>query len=217
MSPRPSSAAPVAVLLSGRGSNFLALHRACADGRLDARIVLVASNVDGAPGLEAARQLGLDTLALPHRGWKRREHEQRLAAAVRESGAEWVCLAGYMRLLRGPLIDAYPNRILNIHPSLLPAFPGLDAQAQAFDYGVKVSGATVHLVDRGMDTGPIVLQAAVDAEGAADAGVLAARILEVEHRLYPRALQRLLTETWRLEGRRVVFTGAEAQPPASPS
>lgn len=195
----------LAVLLSGRGSNFLAIHRAIAAGELDARIVLVLSNVADAPGLERARALGLETKAITHRGLKRKAHEALVIEALEHAGAEWICLAGYMRLLGRAFVDAFAHRIVNIHPSLLPAFPGLDAQAQAFDYGVKVSGCTVHLVDHGMDTGPIVMQRAVSAEGARSARELAARILEAEHQLYPAALCRLLGEPWRIEGRRVVF------------
>lgn len=195
----------IAILLSGRGSNFLALERAVAAGQIDAEIVLVLSNIEDAPGLAKARQLGLETRVIAHRGMKRSQHEALVIEALQGAGAEWICLAGYMRLLGRGFVDAFEHRIINIHPSLLPAFPGLDAQGQAFDYGVKVSGCTVHLVDRGMDTGPIVMQEAVSAEGAASAKELAARILEAEHRLYPAALRRLLSEEWSIEGRRVVF------------
>lgn len=197
--------ARVAVLLSGRGSNFLALREAVASGDVPAEIVLVLSNQPDAPGLAKAAGFGLPTASLPHRGLSRREHEERVVEALRDAGAEWVCLAGYMRILTPCLIDAFPRRIVNVHPSLLPAFPGLDAQRQAWDYGVKVSGCTVHLVDHGVDTGPIVMQAAVDTEGLDSADELASRILKQEHRLYPRALRRLLAEPWRIDGRRVVF------------
>jgi phosphoribosylglycinamide formyltransferase 1 len=198
---------PLAILLSGRGSNFLALHAAIERGEVPARIVLVLSNVADAPGLAKARELGLPAVAVPHQGVPggRRAHEERVIAAVRESGAEWVCLAGYMRLLSPDFVGAFRRRILNIHPSLLPAFPGLDAQAQALAHGVKVSGCTVHLVDEGLDSGPIVVQRTVpvlDGDTAAD---LSARILEEEHRAYPEALRRLLTETWTIEGRRLAF------------
>lgn len=199
------SLARVAILLSGRGSNFLALYAAMERGDVPARIVLVVSNVEGAAGIERARELGLPTAVIPHRGRRRREHEALVVEALRRAEAEWVCLAGYMRVLTPLLIEAFPLRILNVHPSLLPAFPGLDAQKQAWDYGVRWSGCTVHLVDRGVDTGPIVLQAAVETEGLSSAEALAARILDQEHRLYPRALARVIREPWHLEGRRLIF------------
>ena len=195
----------LAVLLSGRGSNFLAIHRAIEAGTVDAEIVLVLSNVPDAPGLDKARELGLETKAIAHKGLKRKAHEALVIEALQQANVEWVCLAGYMRLLGRAFVDAFEHRVVNIHPSLLPAFPGLDAQGQAFDYGVKVSGCTVHLVDHGMDTGPIVMQEAVSAEGAESARELAGRILEAEHRLYPAALARLLSRDWRVEGRRVIF------------
>lgn len=197
--------AKVGILLSGRGSNFQALHRAVARGDLPAEIVLVVSNVEGAPGIETARSLGLETVVLPHAGLKRREHDLQVVEALRRAGAEWVCLAGYMRILSPAFVEAFPERIVNIHPSLLPSFPGLHAQEQAWDYGVRVSGCTVHLVDDGLDSGPIVAQAAVDAEECVGADELSARILEQEHVIYPAAMARLLSETWRVEGRRVVF------------
>lgn len=196
----------LAVLLSGRGSNFLALQHTVASGRLPAEIVLVASNVASAAGLAAARDLGLPTVSLPHGdAGSRDEHDRRMVAALREAGAEWVCLAGYMRLLGPRFVQAYPERILNIHPSLLPAFPGLDVHRQALDYGVRVSGCTVHLVDEQLDHGPIVEQRVVPVADDDTEETLAERILEEEHRAYPRALERLLTEAWRVEGRRVVF------------
>lgn len=198
--------ARVAVLLSGRGSNFVALREAAARGDVPAEIVIVVSNQPDAPGLEKAEGFGIPTAVVPHRGLSRREHEERVVQALRDAEAEWVCLAGYMRVLSPYLIGEFPERILNIHPSLLPAFPGLDAQQQAWDYGVKVSGCTVHLVDQGVDTGPIVAQLAVETEGLVSADELASRILVEEHRIYARALRRLLTESWRIEGRRVVFS-----------
>jgi len=171
-----------------------------------ARIVLVLSNVADAPGLVKARELGLPVAAIPHRGEpSRRAHEEKVIAALREAGAEWICLAGYMRRLSPELVAAFPQRILNIHPSLLPAFPGLDAQAQAIAHGVKVSGCSVHLVDEGLDSGPIVAQQTVPVLDGDTAETLAARILAQEHRAYPEALRRLLTEPWRIEGRRLVF------------
>jgi phosphoribosylglycinamide formyltransferase-1 len=200
-------ATPIAILLSGRGSNFLALQAAIERGEIPARIVLVASNVADAGGVAKARELGLPAVALPHQGEpNRRAHEEKMIAALRESGAEWVCLAGYMRLLSPDFVAAFRRRILNIHPSLLPAFPGLDAQAQAVAHGVRVSGCTVHLVDEGLDSGPIVVQRAVPVLDGDTAATLSARILEEEHRAYPEALRRLLTtESWRIEGRRLIF------------
>lgn len=195
----------LAILLSGRGSNFLAIHAAIERGEVPAGIVLVASNLADAPGLEKARELGLPALAIPHQGLTRRTHEEKVVAALRESGAEWICLAGYMRLLSPAFVEAFPRRIVNIHPSLLPAFPGLDAQGQALAHGVKVSGCTVHLVDEGLDSGPIVVQRTVPVLDGDTPGTLAARILEQEHRAYPEALRRLLTEPWRVEGRRLRF------------
>lgn len=197
---------PIAVLISGRGSNFEALYRATQDGRLPARIVLVLSNVATAAGIEHARSLGLHTAVVPSRGsGSRAAHEARVREEIERAGAEWICLAGYMRLLSGEFVAAFPNRILNIHPSLLPSFPGLDVQQAALDHGVRVSGCTVHLVDAGLDSGPIVGQRAVDVRSGDDAQSLARRILRQEHELYPDALRRLLTEEWRIEGRRVLF------------
>jgi len=199
--------AQIGVLLSGRGSNFLALQAAIDRGEVPARIVLVASNLAEAAGLERARDLGLPSLALPHRGEpNRRAHDEKMVAALRTAGAEWVCLAGYMRILTPVFTAAFPARILNIHPSLLPAFPGLDAQEQALQHGAKVSGCTVHLVDEGLDSGPIVVQRAVPVLDGDTVTTLSARILEAEHQAYPEALRRLLTEPWSLAGRRLIFS-----------
>lgn len=201
---------PIGILLSGRGSNFLALHAALARGELPARIALVASNVADAPGLERARELGLAAEAIPHRGEaSRAAHEEKVVAALRRAGVEWVCLAGYMRLLSPAFLAAFPQRVVNIHPSLLPAFPGVDAQAQALRHGVKVSGCTVHLVDEGLDSGPIVVQRTVAVLDDDTPATLAARILEQEHQAYPEALRRLLTEPWRVEGRRLLFSSPD--------
>ncbi len=206
MPPEVGAPARVGVLLSGRGSNFLALHEAMEKGEVPARIALVASNLAEAPGLERARELGLRTLALSHRGEPSRQaHDEKMVAALREAGAEWICLAGYMRLLSPAFVAAFPRRILNIHPSLLPAFPGLDAQGAALRHGVKVAGCTVHLVDEGLDSGPIVIQRPVPVLDGDTEKNLAARILEEEHRAYPEALRRLIAEPWRVEGRRLVF------------
>ena len=200
---------PIAVLLSGRGSNFLALHTAIEAGDLPARIVLVLSNVEGAPGIDKAVELGLPIAVVPHRDFRlrsgREAHEAEVLRLLEGSGAEWICLAGYMRLLSPGFVRRFPQRIVNIHPSLLPAFPGLDAQKQAWEHGVKVSGCTVHLVDEGLDSGPIVLQRTVEVEEGYSAEDVATAILKQEHQAYPQALRRLLTEPWRVEGRRLVF------------
>jgi phosphoribosylglycinamide formyltransferase-1 len=177
-------------------------------GEVPARIVLVVSNQPGAPGLDKARDLGLPAALVPHRGLSRRRHEERVLAQLTGAGAEWVCLAGYMRLLSPYLVAAFRERILNVHPSLLPAFPGLDAQAQAWRHGVRVAGCTVHLVDEALDEGPIVVQRAVEVAGEDTAASLAERILRQEHLAYPEALRRLLTEPWRVEGRRLCFGAA---------
>ncbi len=198
--------ARLAVLLSGRGSNFLALQAAIERGDLPARIVLVVSDQAEAPGLKAARELGLRAVALPRRGEPSREaHESKLLSALAEADVEWVCLAGYMRLLSASFVARYPRRMVNIHPSLLPAFPGLHAQAQAVEHGVKVSGCTVHLVDAGVDSGPIIVQRAVPVYDSDSPSELANRILQQEHKAYPEALRRLLAQRWEIVGRRVVF------------
>jgi len=194
------------ILLSGRGSNFLALHAAIERGEVPAEIAVVVSNIAEASGLARARELGLAVEAIPHQGEPgRRAHEEKVVAALRGADVEWVCLAGYMRLLSPSFVAAWPRRILNIHPSLLPAFPGLDAQEQALAYGVKVSGCTVHLVDEGLDSGPIVVQKTVPVLDEDTPAALAARIREQEHRAYPEAVRRLLTEPWDVVGRRLVF------------
>lgn len=197
--------ARVGVLLSGRGSNFLALAHACRRGEVPADIVLVLANRPQAPGLLRAQELGIPAKLVPSRGLSRPNHEAQVLEALREAQVEWVCLAGYMRLLSPEFVAAFPNRILNIHPALLPAFAGLDAQGQAWEYGVKVTGCTVHLVDAGCDTGPIVVQKVVEVREDDTPESLAARILEQEHVAYPEALRLLLTRPWRLQGRRVVF------------
>jgi phosphoribosylglycinamide formyltransferase 1 len=208
---KPASAKPdprIAVLLSGRGSNLIALHEAMLEGRCPGQIALVLSNEPAAPGLERARGRGLAARAIPHRGAGGREaHDRLLLAALAEAEVDWVCLAGYMRLLSPLFVRSYPQRILNIHPSLLPAFPGLDAQRQALDHGARVTGCTVHLVDEGLDTGPIVEQRAVPVLDHDDEVSLGARILEQEHQAYPAALRRLLEEDWAVVGKRIVFRG----------
>lgn len=197
------------ILLSGRGSNFLAIAEAIASGRLaNVEIAVVLSNVEAAPGLEAARKLGFATRCLVSRGRPRAEHDADVIACLRQYHVDLVCLAGYMRLLSPGFIAAFPDRILNIHPSLLPAFPGLDAQFQAFDYGCTVAGCTVHFVDEHLDHGVIVLQRAVPVLDSDDAHTLAARILEQEHQAYPEAIARVVSGHYRIEGRRFVATEA---------
>jgi len=206
-----SSATPIAVLISGRGSNLVALAEAIERGEIPARIVLVVSNEPAAAGLERARELGLEAVAVPHRDFgSRAAHEAAILERFDGVAAEWICLAGYMRLLSSDFVRRYPNRVLNIHPSLLPAFPGLEVQQQAIDHGVKLSGCTVHLVDAGLDSGPIVLQRAVAVRSHDTADDLAARILEQEHLAYPEAMRKLLVEPWAIEGRKVVFSPSSA-------
>jgi len=198
--------ARVAVLLSGRGSNLVALADACARGEVPAEVVLAVSNRADAAGLERAAERGIAAVAILSRGRTREDHEREVVAALRRAGVEWVCLAGYMRLLSPWFVEQFPRRVLNIHPALLPSFPGLDGQRQAWEHGVKVSGCTVHLVDAGLDSGPIVAQRAVPVLDGDTVDDLAHRILEQEHVAYPEALRRLLTRSWRVEGRRVVFS-----------
>jgi phosphoribosylglycinamide formyltransferase-1 len=194
----------VGVLISGRGSNLQALIDAARAGRLGGKISLVLSNVETAGGLERARAAGIPTAFCDHRGRPREAHGADLASRLRSAEVDLVCLAGYMRLLPPTFIREFAGRILNVHPSLLPAFPGVDAQRQALAHGVKVSGATVHLVDEGLDSGPIVLQEAVPVLDSDTDDRLAERILEVEHRLYPRAVALLLSGRFKIEGRRVL-------------
>lgn len=197
----------IGVLISGRGSNLQALIDAIDDRRLRARIAVVISNKADAPGLLRAARAGIDALVLDHRAAPSRDaYDRQLAQALRGRGVRIVCLAGFMRLIGTPLLEAFPNAILNVHPSLLPAFPGVDAQRQALQYGVKVTGATVHLVTKELDGGPILLQAAVPVLDGDSVDTLSARILEQEHRLYPLAVQMLLDGDWRLEDRRFRVT-----------
>jgi phosphoribosylglycinamide formyltransferase-1 len=196
----------LAILLSGRGSNFAAIHQAIADRTLDAEIVCVISNRPDAAGLTRARDLGLSAHLVDHRAFPTRAaHEEEVLRILAEREPDFICLAGYMRVLSPAFIAAYPHRILNIHPSLLPAFPGVDAQAQALAYGVKVSGCTVHFVDESLDAGPILVQRPVELRDTDDADALAARNLEQEHVAYVEALVKLGTRAWRIEGRRVIF------------
>ncbi len=189
----------VAVLLSGRGSNFLALHAATERGDLDAEICCVVANVPDAPGLLKAVEMGLQTVCLPSQGVERTEYDRRLVEALAPFRPDVICLAGFMRIITPVLLEAYPGRVLNIHPALLPSFAGMHAQRQALEHGVKVSGCTVHLVDEGMDTGPILLQRAVPVKEGDDEETLAARILGQEHDLYWRAVALVLD---RLKGKK---------------
>jgi phosphoribosylglycinamide formyltransferase-1 len=194
------------ILISGTGSNMKSIVAACEGGEVPAEVGGVISNRAEAPGISWAREHGLETAVLSHQDFENREdHDRAIVERLRAAGVEWVCLAGYMRLLSAVLVDAYPNRILNIHPALLPSFPGLYGQRQAWEYGVKVSGCTVHLVDLELDHGPIVIQRSVQVLPDDDEDRLAARILEQEHIAYPEALNVLLTKPWRLDDRRVVF------------
>ena len=195
----------LAVFLSGRGSNFAAIHQAIADGRLDAEIVAVISNRAEAPGLAKARKWHLPAHVIDNRDFPSREaHEQRIADVLNEARPDFIVLAGYMRLLSASFIAAWRNRVVNIHPSLLPAFPGVDAQAQAVAHGVKVSGCTVHFVDELLDAGPIIVQRVVEVRDDDTGDTLAARILEQEHEAYVEALQILASGRYVIDGRRVI-------------
>ncbi len=192
------------ILLSGRGSNFEAIARNVRDGLLPAEIALVVSNRANAPGLQTARDLGIPALALPSQGLDRELYDEQLLRALREAAVDVVCLAGFMRLLSAKFVRAFQGRILNIHPSLLPAFPGLDAQSQALRHGVKITGCTVHFVDEFLDAGPIVMQAAVPVLDEDTVATLSERILCEEHRIFTLALARVLSGDFRIEGRRVM-------------
>jgi phosphoribosylglycinamide formyltransferase-1 len=199
----------IGILISGRGSNMLALILAVIDGRIpDAEVAIVISNIADAPGLEKAREYGVDTVTLDHRGKSREEHDRAMAAELRAREVDLVCLAGYMRLLSPWFTREFEGRILNIHPSLLPAFPGLGAQRQAIEYGVKFSGCTVHLVDEELDHGPIIKQAVVPVLPGDTEDTLSARILAEEHRIYPEAVALMLSDKFGIEGRRVISVKA---------
>jgi len=198
----------IGVLLSGRGSNFEAIARNVAAGKLECEIAVVLSNRESAPGLEIARGFGIPAIAIPSRGMDRDIYDKLLIEKLVEYGVEFVCLAGYMRLLSAGFVRAFAGKILNIHPSLLPAFPGLDAQHQAIEHGVKVAGCTVHFVDEYLDAGPIVLQATVPVLDEDTADALGARILEQEHRIYTEALRIVLGGKYRVVGRRVLVTAS---------
>ena len=195
----------IGVLLSGRGSNFEALAESVAAGRIpNAEIATVISNKPEARGLELAKSRGIATRAIPSKGLEREAYDRQVVAVLQEHKVDLVCLAGYMRLLSPYFVAAYPQRILNIHPSLLPSFPGLESQKQAFDYGVKIAGCSVHFVDENLDAGPIILQAAVPVHDGDDEHTLAERILKEEHSIYTEAVRFILEGNYRIEGRRVL-------------
>lgn len=197
----------IAVLLSGRGSNFEALADSVAAGGIpNAEVSLVLSNREGAPGIEKARQRGLKTCAIPSKGLEREAYDRQVVAILREHHVDLVCLAGYMRLLSPYFIAAFPYRILNIHPSLLPSFPGLESQRQALEYGVKFAGCSVHFVDENLDAGPIILQAVVPVSDDDTEASLSERILREEHRIYSEAVRLVLEGQYKIEGRRVIRT-----------
>jgi phosphoribosylglycinamide formyltransferase 1 len=194
----------IGVLLSGRGSNFEALAESVAAGRIpNAEIALVLSNREAAPGLQKAIERKIPAKAIPSKGLEREAYDKLVVAALKEAGVELVCLAGYMRLISPHFVFAFPNRIINVHPSLLPAFPGLESQRQAIEHGAKFSGCTVHFVDENLDAGPIILQACVPIEDDDTPDTLGERILKQEHRIYTEAVKIVLEERYRIEGRRV--------------
>lgn len=193
------------ILLSGRGSNFMAIAEAIREGRLPgAEIAVVLSNLPDAAGLESARKLGLPAIAIPSAGRKRAEHDAEVVATLQQHRVDMVCLAGYMRIISPEFVRAFPNRILNVHPALLPAFPGLDAQAQALEFGARVAGCTVHFVDEQMDHGAIILQRTVTVLDDDTADTLSARILVEEHIAYAEAIARVLSGEFHLSGRRYI-------------
>lgn len=197
----------IGILLSGRGSNFEALAESVAAGRIpDAEIAIVISNREGAPGIEKARQRGIEARVIPSKGLQREEYDRQVAAVLKEKQVDLVCLAGYMRLLSPWFVREFPNRILNIHPSLLPSFPGLEAQKQAWEHGAKVSGCTVHFVDENLDAGAIIAQAVVPIHDEDTPETLAERILREEHRIYSEAVALVLSGQYRIAGRRVLRT-----------
>jgi len=204
------------ILLSGRGSNFEAIARSIAEGRLDAEIAVVLSNRPEARGLERARELGLPAVCIPSKGMDREQFDRLVTVELRKYGVELICLAGFMRLLSGYFIREFPQRILNIHPSLLPAFPGLDAQHQALIHGVKYSGCTVHFVDEELDAGPIILQAVVPVLDRDTADSLSERILAEEHRIYSEAIGIVLSGGYHIQGRRVLLTDSVRSASALP-
>jgi phosphoribosylglycinamide formyltransferase-1 len=195
----------IGILLSGRGSNFEAIARQIDEGNLRAEVAVVVSNVESAPGLHRARERAFNALWVNSKGVSREAFDLQVIRVLEEKRVDLVCLAGFMRLLSPSFIQAFRNRILNIHPSLLPAFPGVDAQRQALEYGVKVSGCTVHFVDEGLDSGPIILQAVVPVLDGDTEESLSARILEQEHKIYSKAIQHVLDGQIRIDGRRALY------------
>jgi phosphoribosylglycinamide formyltransferase 1 len=197
----------IGVLLSGRGSNFVALADSVDAGRIpNAEIAIVLSNREGAAGIDRAKERGLLTRVISSKGLERETYDRQVVAALQESKVDLICLAGYMRLLSPYFVAAFPNRILNIHPSLLPSFPGLESQRQALEYGVKFAGCTVHFVDENLDAGPIVLQAVVPVEDNDTDATLSERILAEEHRIYSEAVKIILEGNFKISGRRVIRT-----------
>lgn len=197
----------IGVLLSGRGSNFEALADSVAAGRIpNAEIAMVISNREGAPGIQRAESRGIPTRVIPSKGLEREAYDRQVVAVLNEHKVDLVCLAGYMRLLSPYFVAAFPNHILNVHPSLLPSFPGLESQRQALEYGAKFAGCTVHFVDENLDAGPIVLQAIVPVEDKDTEESLSARILKEEHRIYSEAVRIVLDGKFKIEGRRVLRT-----------
>ncbi len=194
------------ILISGRGSNFEAIANSVAAGNIDAEIAVVISNRPGTRGLEIARERGLNAVCLPSKGLDREVYDRTVLAELAKNSVDLVCLAGFMRLLSATFIRQFPCAILNIHPSLLPAFPGLDAQHQALEHGVRITGCTVHFVDEDLNAGPIILQAAVPVQDDDTVDVLSARILAAEHRIYSEAIRIVLAGRYRIVGRRVVRT-----------
>ena len=204
----------IGILLSGRGSNFEALAESVASGRIpNGEISVVISHREGAPGIDRARARGIDARIIPSKGLDREAYDRQVVEVLREKSIDLVCLAGYMRLLSSYFVQAFRGRILNIHPSLLPAFPGLEAQRQALDHGVKFAGCTVHFVDENLDAGPIILQAAIPVRDSDTADSLSARILAEEHRIYSEAVRIVLEGRYRMEGRRVILLEAETAKP----
>jgi phosphoribosylglycinamide formyltransferase-1 len=197
----------IGVLLSGRGSNFVALAESVAAGRIpEAEVAIVVSNREGAPGIAKAEERGIATQVIPSKGLQREAYDRQVVAVLNERNVDLICLAGYMRLLSPYFVSAFPNRILNIHPSLLPSFPGLESQRQALEYGVKFAGCTVHFVDENLDAGPIVLQAAIPVRDEDTEATLSERILSEEHRIYSEAVRIVLEGKYQITGRRVVRT-----------
>ena len=200
----------IGVLLSGRGSNFEALADSVSNGRIpNAEIAIVVSNREGAPGIERAQSRGIKARVIPSKGLEREAYDRQVVAVLHEHKADLVCLAGYMRLLSPYFVAAFPQRILNIHPSLLPSFPGLESQRQALEYGVKFAGCSVHFVDENLDAGPIVLQAVVPVEDDDSVADLSDRILREEHRIYSEAVRIVLEGKYKIEGRRVLHTNGK--------